>query len=529
MDYVMLTSNILSHIFSDNDIAVVLPYLSKEIKAIGLHTEKVLNYIEMINHLQQYKSNHFNFIFNNYEGYIVHQDDYTCLVNGSFILSTLDVKKKFFYSIFYKNNKITMMHTSIDDISTTLTKPFILASCNYQLDNDLTIKSINSSLIKMLHYDTTEDFINATNGKWINCIHKNDINNVKEAISSNIISLSLYNIEYRIRTKDGSYIWIYDQGEFVFDEYKEVIKQSYFTDISAIKNKELSSSVEKEKYKMALKDNSISILEYHIANDYMIIDVLEDSKKRVYEHYLDYIRSNKTTVFEEDKQKLVDFFTLKTTDPITYKEYSRTSGNYFVKTLESTIIYNSNNEPEIVLATASNITSNWKEQNNLKQRIQRDSLTNLYNLSAGKYLVDEYLLHNQYEDVAMIVLDIDHFKEVNDTYGHLIGNELLIALANYLVEHSKDNDITIRMGGDEFVVFIKNTNSHHITKQCDELLNNLTQLNIHNISITISLGVYVFSYPTTFDLAFEKADEALYNSKNTGRNRYTIIYKNQAD
>lgn len=61
---------------------------------------------------------------------------------------------------------------------------------------------------------------------------------------------------------------------------------------------------------MALKDNSISILEYHIQDDRMIIDILKQSKKQIYDHYLDYV-SSKSTVFEEDKQKIVDLFTQK--------------------------------------------------------------------------------------------------------------------------------------------------------------------------------------------------------------------------
>ena len=67
----------------------------------------------------------------------------------------------------------------------------------------------------------------------------------------------------------------------------------------------------KKKISNGFKDNSISILEYHIHEDRMIIDILDQSKKRVYNHYLDYITSSKSTVFDEDKQKLVDLFTQK--------------------------------------------------------------------------------------------------------------------------------------------------------------------------------------------------------------------------
>lgn len=179
-----------------------------------------------------------------------------------------------------------------------------------------------------------------------------------------------HQLEYRIRKNDGSYLWIYDQGQYVFNNEKYLTVQCFITDISAIKDCELNSIIEKEKYEMALKDNAISILEYHIQKDKMIIDILDESKKRVYDHYLEYVDSDRTTVFKEDRHKIIDLFTQKIKEPVTYREFYRNSKNYCVKTLESTVIYNSNDEPEIVLATASDITENWHKQNMLKQKIQ---------------------------------------------------------------------------------------------------------------------------------------------------------------
>lgn len=106
-----------------------------------------------------------------------------------------------------------------------------------------------------------------------------------------------HQLEYRIRKNDGSYLWIYDQGQYVFNNEKYLTVQCFITDISAIKDRELNSIVEKEKYEMVLKDNAISILEYHIQEDKMIIDILDESKKRVYDHYLEYVDSDRTTVF----------------------------------------------------------------------------------------------------------------------------------------------------------------------------------------------------------------------------------------
>ncbi len=278
---------------------------------------------------------------------------------------------------------------------------------------------------------------------------------------------------------------------------------------------------------MVLKDNAISILEYHIQEDKMIIDILDESKKRVYDHYLEYVDSDRTTVFKEDRHKIVDLFTQKIKGPVTYREFYRNSKNYCVKTLESTVIYNSNDEPKIVLATASDITENWHKQNMLKQKIQRDSLIHLYNLEAGKYLANDYIKNFPSNKHALIVLDVDHFKSVNDTFGHLIGNELLVSLAKYLLVHSANDDIVIRMGGDEFIIFIKETDKIQIQHHCEELLNCLDEITLdhQDVPFSLSLGVYLFDHDTLFDHAFEFADEALYQSKNNGQHRFTIHYQ----
>ena len=234
----------------------------------------------------------------------------------------------------------------------------------------------------------------------------------------------------------------------------------------------------------------------------------------------------KSTVFEEDKQKIVDLFTQKSKGPIIFREHQRNSKDYYVKSLDATTIYNSNDEPEIILATASDITHRWHEQNTLKQRAQRDSLTHLYNLEAGKYIVNEYIKHHPGQKNALIVLDIDHFKEVNDTYGHLSGNELLISLAKYLLFYTNQDDIVIRMGGDEFVIFVKNI-QNDLNYLCKELMNHLDEITLsHNrLRFSMSMGIYAFNTSLTFDEAFKEADEALYHSKRNGRSQFTIKYQ----
>ena len=128
--------------------------------------------------------------------------------------------------------------------------------------------------------------------------------------------------------------------------------------------------------------------------------------------------------------------------------------------------------------------------------------------------------------ITLGFLDIDHFKEVNDTYGHLSGNELLISLAKYLLFYTNQDDIVIRMGGDEFVIFVKNI-QNDLNYLCKELMNHLDEITLsHNrLRFSMSMGIYAFNTSLTFDEAFKEADEALYHSKRNGRSQFTIKYQ----
>ena len=128
--------------------------------------------------------------------------------------------------------------------------------------------------------------------------------------------------------------------------------------------------------------------------------------------------------------------------------------------------------------------------------------------------------------ITLGFLDIDHFKEVNDTYGHLSGNELLISLAKYLLFYTNQDDVVIRLGGDEFVIFVKNI-QNDLNYLCKELMNHLDEITLsHNrLRFSMSMGIYAFNTSLTFDEAFKEADEALYHSKRNGRSQFTIKYQ----
>ena len=126
------------------------------------------------------------------------------------------------------------------------------------------------------------------------------------------------------------------------------------------------------------------------------------------------------------------------------------------------------------------------------------------------------------EPFSIILLDIDHFKEYNDTHGHNAGDALLIKLANIFIECSRDQDLIIRYGGEEFLVVLPNTNINQAEITADRILARVRA----SIGVTISAGLAVYANQTSFDQLVQDADAALYSAKRDGRDKYIVATAN---
>ncbi len=152
-----------------------------------------------------------------------------------------------------------------------------------------------------------------------------------------------------------------------------------------------------------------------------------------------------------------------------------------------------------------------------------DALTGLYNHRAYKERVDTLA---QY---VLLIIDIDHFKKLNDTHGHLIGDKVLVALGNIIKQSVRSGDLAFRYGGEEFVVLLPGTTAQIGLKIAERLRQKVAEFpfegeNCH-IAVTVSLGVSVKKPGMNSQMVFEQADRALYRAKQLGRNNVQSYIK----
>lgn len=155
---------------------------------------------------------------------------------------------------------------------------------------------------------------------------------------------------------------------------------------------------------------------------------------------------------------------------------------------------------------------------------QIDKLTGLYNKHTGEQLLAKYIENKlPNEKYAVIFIDIDKFKDFNDNYGHLVGDEILNCVGSVIKSSCRKNDIPIRFGGDEFLIILKNViNSISAVQKAEGIRRQLKEMSKgHTYDLTCSIGIYV-SNNDDVENSIEKADKALYFVKENGRNNVKI-------
>jgi len=167
----------------------------------------------------------------------------------------------------------------------------------------------------------------------------------------------------------------------------------------------------------------------------------------------------------------------------------------------------------------------------MQDQAARDYMTKLYNrryfMASSGYILD--LARRNATQISLVMLDIDNFKHINDTYGHQVGDETIIAIANLMKEKSRKSDIIARWGGEEFLILLPETDISGAKVIAEKIRRGVTELSVDigeqkSICFTVSIGVAEVNVDTEINLeaGISRADAALYEAKESGKNRVCV-------
>ncbi|MBA1421113.1 MAG: bifunctional diguanylate cyclase/phosphodiesterase [Epsilonproteobacteria bacterium] len=199
------------------------------------------------------------------------------------------------------------------------------------------------------------------------------------------------------------------------------------------------------------------------------------------------------------------------------------------------LVFDEENNIHGIEGIVRNITEHSVTKKRISSMLYSDTLTGISNrlhleTLMEKLIVDNYKKNNTF---SMLFLDLDHFKHINDTLGHDVGDILLQEVAENISNSIRQEDIFARIGGDEFVIIFKDMKEEQLVMTVEKLMkviHNLRTINEYKLRVTASIGIVMYPQDgkSTVDL-MKSADIAMYESKKRGRNTYTFFQNKHSD
>lgn len=282
---------------------------------------------------------------------------------------------------------------------------------------------------------------------------------------------------------------------------------------------------QQKKLATVLKNFRIQLFEYIVDEDKLVVYDDKFHIKRTVTDYMEYI-DHKSKIHPDDREKVKQLYMEVKEDPVEIREIEK-DGTISHTLLELTKFVDEATGKTILVGNAKDITEQKEHEKMLKEQAMKDPLTGIYNQIYGKMLINRYLnSKNPFEACGMILLDIDYFKAVNDHYGHLFGDKIILSLTDLLKKLFSDkNSVLVRAGGDEFVIFIANISNIELVRKNVQLMQNIRNISFEDNDCRFTCSAGVCYLPEnisgySYDQLFENADIALYKAKERGRNCY---------
>lgn len=308
------------------------------------------------------------------------------------------------------------------------------------------------------------------------------------------------------------------------------------------KSRSLEQAIQQEKqYRNSMLKDALAAYEINITKD-LIIKGFEENHDGMediaysYTDMLDHVAKN--LIYSEDipkfkenysRENIIKLFESGESEMTTVYRRLLDNENYVWVRAIINLVEDIESREIMAFGSIKNIDTEKKDQLELKRLAERDPLTGLYNKAITAKLIEDHVNTTQSTvPSALFMIDVDEFKDINDHFGHVYGDAVLCELSDKLIQVFRSDDVVGRIGGDEFMVFLKDGAVPHLAEEKAEKICKAFQITYkgqegEEYKISSSIGIAFFPKDgKTFNDLYKHADIALYEAKNSGKNTYKI-------
>jgi len=420
--------------------------------------------------------------------------------------------------------------------------PGIVFSCGKGPEYSMTY--LSEGCLTLTGYNS-EELIGNRSVSFDSITHEDDLAKVLAALETGVSQKQPYVVEYRIRTKLGQEKWVWERGHGVFDSAGEVLGvEGFITDITERKRSEEALRQAEEKYR-SIFENALEGIFQSTADGHYIS--ANPALAKIYgyaspEELIESLTDIEHQLYVEPQSRVEFVRLMQENDAVSAFEsqvYRKDGIAIWISENARAVRDPKTGELLYYEGMVEDVTERKRVKEQLRERAFYDLLTGLPNralfMDRLSHTVERAKRHHDYR-FAVLFLDLDRFKVVNDSLGHLVGDQLLIAIARRLEGCLRTEDTVARLGGDEFTILLENiediSQATLVAERIHQALIVPFDLDGNEVFTAASIGIvlsrklpegiYTTEYDRPEDL-LRDADTALYRAKALGKARYEVF------
>jgi diguanylate cyclase (GGDEF)-like protein/PAS domain S-box-containing protein len=372
----------------------------------------------------------------------------------------------------------------------------------------------------------------------IELVHPDDRDRVQQELAAGRETLEPFRMEYRLQRHDGAYLWVVDEAVFIRDARGETIREGFLVDITERMQALEDLRDSEERFRTLLSNIPGAMYRCDLDSDWDMEFISDNIEAISGFAASDFIRSRVRTfasIMHPDDRQTVEQVVREAVargEPyiLEYRIVGADGGIRWVYE-KGQAVFGTDGRVLWLDGAIFDVTERKLLQEQLAKQAFYDSLTGLANRALFQDRADHALarLARRGNGLAVLLLDLDGFKLINDSLGHQVGDEVLVTVAKRILKSSRTSDTVARFGGDEFVILLEEDASEStaatVARRILDVLREPFLCQGREVSLGGSIGIALTSGadPTSTDELLRNADAAMYCAKANGRDRFELF------